>query len=194
VRSLVVLGIGAVVAGCGHRSSSGAGTTAYPSGAQTIHRWHDTRSPAQVEDDEDVTEGGAAGATVVGAGMLHGYRFKSRDRRGPALTSVSLKDVHLDRAALAPGQRTEGLATFTPAPADDLQHYYLQAVSADSGHSWKLWIGDRRDGRATFWLGCSRRRPSSVVHWTFSLWHADGRRSNAVEVEVRCTGGAERAG
>jgi hypothetical protein len=98
---------------------------------------------------------------------------------------VSVKEVQLEKSALGRGQRTDGLAIFTPVPGP---HYYLEAISPENGHSWKLWVGDRRDGRAAFWLGCSSRRPRSLVHWTFFLWHTDGRRSNAVDVKVECTG------
>jgi hypothetical protein len=130
-------------------------------------------------------EGGAVGASIMGAGMLRGYRFKDSKRPHAPLTGVSVKEVQLEKSALGRGQRTDGLAIFTPVPGP---HYYLEAISPENGHSWKLWVGDRRDGRAAFWLGCSRRRPRSVVHWSFCLWHANGRRSNAFEVDVQCTG------
>jgi hypothetical protein len=136
-------------------------------------------------EDEDASEGGAPGALVIGVGRTHGMRFVERDKPARALEGQSLLSVKLDRSVLAPGERTRGLARFTPAVDS---HYHLQANAPP--HSWSLWVGDRADGAAELWLGCSRALPAHVVHWRFFLRGRDGSRSNVIEVPVTCASAA----
>jgi hypothetical protein len=138
---------------------------------------------APFSDLDDGIEGGAEGAVMIGKGALRGFRTVPRGGPHIYLEGMSLHEVRVGRMVLHQGERTAGVATFTPPPGS---RYYLEAVAPP--HSWTLWVGDKRDGRASFWLGCSRFRPQHVVSWTFFLRGPDDRRSNAIEVTVECTG------
>jgi hypothetical protein len=136
-------------------------------------------------EDEDASEGGAPGALVIGVGRTHGMRYVERDKPADTLEGQSLLSVKLDRSVLAPGERTRGIARFTPA-ADF--YYRLQANAPP--HSWSLWVGNRADGTAELWLGCSRTLPAHVVHWRFFMRGRYGSRSNVIEVPVTCASAA----
>jgi hypothetical protein len=134
-------------------------------------------------EDEEASEGGANGALVVGAGGLHGYRFKETDRPHPTLEGGVLEEVRVDRQVLARGERTRGVASFTPR-ADV---YYRLEASAPP-HRWSMWVGSGHDRTATFWLGCDRALPRHTVSWSFFMRGQGGSRSNAIPVVVNCSG------
>jgi hypothetical protein len=139
--------------------------------------------PVSAAADEEATEGGTNGALVIGAGRLHGYRFKDPERPHPPLEGVALMNVRVDKQVLARGERTSGVATFTPR-AD--MHYRLEAIAPP--HGWSIWVGNGADRTVTFWLGCDRALPRHTVSWSFFLHGEGGRRSNVVPISVDCSG------